>query len=221
MAACAADDAWLAARHPSLAPLVASGALHCVRRPDTVPGAGPDAYVERRTDGYVEPELVVVLGSSHLSERSAEHADAVVRALEPQSVVVEVCRSRAALLDDESDAGDLSISGRDGAVGTAAMAVARSLRLGGSAAMLMRVAMASSADALAEGAGQRAGGEFRAAARAAEAVGAEVVLGDRPLEITLQRAFAALSPLDRLRFAAKMAGALQQARWTSPCARAR
>ena len=191
-----------------------------MRRPDTVPGAGPDAYVERRTDGYVEPELVVVLGSSHLSERSAEHADAVVRALEPQSVVVEVCRSRAALLDDESDAGDLSISGRDGAVGTAAMAVARSLRLGGSAAMLMRVAMASSADALAEGAGQRAGGEFRAAARAAEAVGAEVVLGDRPLEITLQRAFAALSPLDRLRFAAKMAGALQQARWTSPCARA-
>jgi pheromone shutdown protein TraB len=36
------------------------------------------------------------------------------------------------------------------------------------------------------------GAEFRAAARAAEAAGASLVLGDRPIEITLERAWNAL-----------------------------
>jgi pheromone shutdown protein TraB len=36
------------------------------------------------------------------------------------------------------------------------------------------------------------GAEFRAAARAADAAGASLVLGDRPIEITLERAWNAL-----------------------------
>ncbi len=41
--------------------------------------------------------------------------------------------------------------------------------------------------------------EFRAAARAAEAVQAQVVLGDRPIEITLERAWTALDWKQRFR----------------------
>ena len=40
--------------------------------------------------------------------------------------------------------------------------------------------------------GVQGGGDFVAARRAAEAVGAQIVLGDRPIEITLQRAWEAL-----------------------------
>ena len=40
--------------------------------------------------------------------------------------------------------------------------------------------------------GVQGGREFVAARRAAEAVGAQIVLGDRPIEITLQRAWEAL-----------------------------
>ncbi len=44
--------------------------------------------------------------------------------------------------------------------------------------------------------GVRPGGEFGAARVGAEAVGAALVLGDRPIEVSLQRAWAAL-PLRR------------------------
>ena len=41
------------------------------------------------------------------------------------------------------------------------------------------------------------GAEFRAARAAAESVGAQVVLGDRPIELTLKRAWAAMGPEER------------------------
>jgi pheromone shutdown protein TraB len=43
------------------------------------------------------------------------------------------------------------------------------------------------------------GAEFRAAARAADTVGASLVLGDRPIEITLERAWNALPWQRRLK----------------------
>ena len=64
-AACAADDAFAAERWPTLAPLLCAGTLHCVRRADLSGGE----YRERRADGYLEPEVVLVLGTSHLSEQ--------------------------------------------------------------------------------------------------------------------------------------------------------
>lgn len=51
------------------------------------------------------------------------------------------------------------------------------------------------------------GAEFRAAAAAAEALGTSIVLGDRPLEITLQRAWDALSWRQRLTLCWQLAGA--------------
>lgn len=41
------------------------------------------------------------------------------------------------------------------------------------------------------------GAEFRAARAAADRVGAQVVLGDRPIELTLKRAWAAMGPEER------------------------
>lgn len=53
--------------------------------------------------------------------------------------------------------------------------------------------------------GLQAGGEFRAAREAAEACGAQLVLGDRPLEVTLQRAWAALGWRRRLQLLSGLA----------------
>ena len=44
------------------------------------------------------------------------------------------------------------------------------------------------------------GAEFRAAAVAAEAVGASVLLGDRPVDITIARVWAALSTWHKVKF---------------------
>lgn len=49
--------------YPELMDLVEDGTLVIVKRP-------PD-YVERRSDGYVEPEVVYIVGTAHMSKLSA------------------------------------------------------------------------------------------------------------------------------------------------------
>lgn len=65
-----------------MSPVHEIGALRLAKRP-------PD-YVDRRTDGYMEPLELYVLGTSHVSETSAVDVRRVLNAVQPQSVVVEV-----------------------------------------------------------------------------------------------------------------------------------
>lgn len=53
---------------------------------------------------FVEPDEIWLVGTSHVSEKSAVDVDRVVRAVMPERVVVELCRSRQAnpLLSDFS-----------------------------------------------------------------------------------------------------------------------
>lgn len=39
-----------------------------------------------------EPGLVVILGTAHVSSKSAQDAIRVIQAVKPQNVVVELCR---------------------------------------------------------------------------------------------------------------------------------
>ena len=63
-------------------------------------------------------------------------------------------------------------------------ALLRSARLGGNSAMVLRAALSAQADRVSKGLGVRSGVEMRAARRAAEAVGAQIVLGDRHLPLS-------------------------------------
>ena len=71
---------------PELLDLVDSGTLVVVPKATD--------YVERRTDGYQEPELVYLVGTAHVSRKSAADVARVIAAVKPQNVVVELCRSR-------------------------------------------------------------------------------------------------------------------------------
>ena len=71
---------------PDLLDLVDSGTLVVVPKPSD--------YVERRSDGYREPELVYLVGTAHVSRKSAADVARVIAAVKPQNVVVELCRSR-------------------------------------------------------------------------------------------------------------------------------
>jgi len=188
-AACAAAGAALSARHPQLAPLLASGLLLALPR--------PAAYRERRSDGYEEPREVLLLGTAHLSQRSADNVSLVVAALAPDVVAVELCRSRAGALEA---APPLALSG-DGSVAGFAAALARTLRLGGGPALLLRAALARWL------AGAGAGAEFVAARGAARACGARLVLADRPIEVSLRRALLLSSGAERAAAAAGLAAA--------------
>jgi len=219
------SNVWAADRWPDLAPFLESGRIVCVRRP------------EGGLRGEDEPECAVIVCADHASlslDGGAPSAEVVRRAVEavrPRHVVVELCRSRASLLQGDDIGNEastsapsnnpFSLSGDGGLLG----ATLRATRLGGRGALLLRVAASlgyrratdgarAAAAELAPGTDPAAftvGAEMRAARRAAEALGegaCEVVLGDRPIEITLSRAWRALTTRERFHVVAGLASAL-------------
>lgn len=77
-------------------------------------------------------------------------------------------------------------------------AVSRSLNLGGQTALALRLLFAFFSSKVSSDVDRPFGDEFRAARKVAEEVGAQVVLGDRPVEITLERAWNSLRWFEKL-----------------------
>ncbi|KAK3122335.1 hypothetical protein QOZ80_8BG0668240 [Eleusine coracana subsp. coracana] len=170
-----------AAADPALAGLVDSGAL--VRIPRRRFGPVP-AW---RPPDFEEPEEVWVLGTSHLSAGSVADVERVLRAVRPDNVVVELCRSRAGLMYVPSGASDEPLlKSNMFSLGGAKFfgAVNRSINLGGQSALALRLLLAVFSSKISSGANRPFGEEFRAARRVSEDIGAQLVLGDRPIEIT-------------------------------------
>eukprot|EP00850_Spirogloea_muscicola_P003538 SM000014S00326 [mRNA] locus=s14:726048:727789:+ [translate_table: standard] len=71
-------------------------------------------------------------------------------------------------------------------------ALLRAWQLGGQSALALRLLLGGVARQVETVAGVEYGDEFRAARKAAEEVGAQLVLGDRPIEITLRRTWRAM-----------------------------
>lgn len=164
---------------PTLSDLQRLGALTVLHRPaDYMPDL-PSARSQ------VEPEVIALVGVSHQPSplnRSATFATAAIEALKPDAVVLELCRLRAPLLNEPPKPDSLPRWTR-AALGK----------------RLLGTLLAPT-----ESKNIAAGEEFRAAAKAAEMVGATLVLGDRPLGHTLGRAWRSLDIRDRF----MLAGAL-------------
>ena len=164
--------------------------------------------MERREDGYLEPECVFLVGTAHLSPASAADVRRVVQAVQPENVGVELCKSRTAVMypeqreagGDGAAANPLGMSG-----GSLLDSFRRSLALGGRSALVLRLLLGGVSARRTQQMGVRSGGEFAAAATAAEASGAQVVLGDRPIEVTLRRAWEALTWQQRWELGAELA----------------
>ncbi|CAN1180610.1 TraB domain-containing protein [Linum perenne] len=194
--------ATISATHPELSDLADDGRLVLVqkRRYGPVPAW--------RTE-FDEPEAIWLVGTSHISDESAADVERVVKAVKPDNVVVELCRSRqvcvyrAGIMYTTVAGGDeegsemrssvFSLSG-DGFFG----AVGRSLNLGGQTALALRLLLAMFSSKISSDANRPFGNEFRAARRVSEEVGAQLVLGDRPIEITLERAWKSLKWSEKL-----------------------
>ncbi|QCE08240.1 traB domain-containing protein [Vigna unguiculata] len=186
--------AAIAESHPELLDLADNGSLVLVQKKRFGP------VPSWRTE-FVEPEFIWLIGTSHVSKDSAMEVQRVVRALRPDNVVVELCRSRAGIMyvsDDEeprkqlrSNMFSLSGTGFFGAVG-------RSINLGGQTALALRLLLAAFSSKISSDINRPFGDEFRAARKVSEEVGAQIVLGDRPIEITLQRAWKAMKWNEKL-----------------------
>ncbi|KAJ4777089.1 TraB family protein [Rhynchospora pubera] len=185
----------VAAVHPELMDLVQGGSLVLVQKRRFGP-------VPEWRRWFVEPESIWVLGTSHLSEKSAADVERVVGAIRPDNVVVELCRSRAGIMyasaDDQNapvlNSNMFSLSGS-----RFFGAISRSINLGGQSALALRLLLAVFSSKITSGSNRTFGDEFRAARKAAEEVGSQLVLGDRPIEITLERAWNSLNWNEKLR----------------------
>lgn len=187
---------------PELQDLSDAGTLIAIPR--------PESYVERRKDGYVEPEVVYVVGTAHTSKQSAHEVERVINAIKPENVVVELCRSRSSVMYEEHKIKRLSggsngvatkgwfdLAGGENMVDT----FAKTLRLGGKSALILRLLLGRISSIVAERMGiETVGAEFVSARNAAEKIDAQIVLGDRPIEITLRRAWGNLSVAQKMRF---------------------
>ncbi|CAK8573567.1 unnamed protein product [Lathyrus sativus] len=149
---------------------------------------------------FVEPEYIWLIGTTHVSKESAMEVERVVKAVKPDNVVVELCRSRAGIMYADDDQLDkqlrstmfsLSGTGFFGAIG-------RSINLGGQTALALRLLLAAFSSKISSDIDRPFGDEFRAARKVSEEIGAQIVLGDRPIEITLQRAWKALNWTQKL-----------------------
>ncbi|XP_025822091.1 traB domain-containing protein isoform X2 [Panicum hallii] len=179
-----------AAGNPALAALVESGAL--VRVPRRRFGPVP-AW---RPPDFMEPEEVWILGTSHLSPDSVADVERVLRAVQPDNIVVELCRSRAGIMYVSTDTSDEPLlKSNMFSLGGAKFfgAVNRSINLGGQSALALRLLLAVFSSKISSGANRPFGEEFRAARKVSEDIGAQLVLGDRPIEITLERAWKSLT----------------------------
>ena len=140
-----------------------------------------DVAVLRKPDGGT----VYLLGSCHVSDSSASEAGELVRRVRPSTVVLELCDGRRGLLFEPDEKKPMAATEQNAStLGTSLADVAGSVgNVLGDWTHLIKMQY-SALDTLDTPA---AGGEFRAAAREADAVGAALVLGDRSVVTTTMR----------------------------------
>ena len=168
------------------------------------------AVVPKLEPGVHKPKEILLVGTAHLAKRSVEDVQRVVRTVKPQCVVVELCRSRSgALYASQEPRGDAQARFGIGGSGFRD-AVLRSVSLGGTSALVLRYLLSRIYDRMSSVSQAQVGGEFEAARVAAEEVGAQIVLGDRPIEITLKRAWDGLGWKSKVQLLWLMGASLKQ-----------
>lgn len=137
---------------------------------------------------------VYLVGTAHFSKESCEDVATVIQAVQPDVVMVELCKSRTNILHlDEAtileEAQNLDMEKS-----------LEILKSHGTVQGVMYLLLLSMSAHLTKELGMAPGGEFRRAfIEAMKVPGCKVHLGDRPINITLKRALAALGPLQKLR----------------------
>jgi len=131
-----------------------------------------DPNIHRLT--YEGKELILV-GTAHVSRESADLVEAVIAAERPDAVCVELCQSRYEAIKQRDKWQEMNI-----------VKVIREKR---TSVLLFQLLLASFQKKIAEKFGITPGEEMIRAIAKAEEVGAEVVLADREIRVTLLRAW--------------------------------
>lgn len=143
-----------------------------------------------------EGSIVYLVGTAHFSLESQEDVAKTIQETQPDVVLIELCKSRLNILsfDEEVILKESQSMNMEKMMTT--------IKQNGLVQGIMYILLLSMSAHLTRQLGMAPGGEFRRAVQEAEKVkGCLIHLGDRPLQITLQRALAALSVWQKLRLA--------------------
>ena len=127
---------------------------------------GPNVTVIEDDD-----RTIYIVGTAHISQRSVEEVRATIEAVQPDTVCVELCKTRFDALSDENRWQKLNI-----------FDVIKQKKV---LFLLANLALSAYQRRLGEKLGVKPGSELVEAVKAAEDVGAELVLADRDIQATL------------------------------------
>ena len=139
---------------------------------------------------------VYLVGTAHFSKESCEDVRSVIQAVQPDIVVIELCKARTNLLqlDEETILEEAQNLNLDKSL--------EIIRSQGTVQGVMYLLLLSMSAHLTKELGMAPGGEFRTAYQEAQKLsGCIVQLGDRPVNITLKRAIGALGAWQKLKLA--------------------
>lgn len=148
-------------------------------RADVPAPAGPNVTVLRR-----DARTFHLLGTAHVSPASVEEVHTVIRALRPDTVCVELCEPRYKSMVDPEHWRNLDIF--------------QVIRQGRTLFLMANLALGAWQRRMGEQLGVQPGAELLAAVETAKEVGAEVVLIDREIHVTLRRAWASVPFFKRM-----------------------
>ncbi|PQQ06821.1 hypothetical protein Pyn_17806 [Prunus yedoensis var. nudiflora] len=193
------SKATVAKTHPELLDLAENGTLLFIEKSRFGP------VPAWRTE-FVEPEAIWLVGTTHISQDSALEVERVCRGSEARQCEPNF---RAGIMyanaSMDGEAGQQLKSNMFSLTGTGFFgAVGRSINLGGQTALALRVLLAVFSSKISSDTNRPFGDEFRAARKVSEEVGAQIVLGDRPIEITLERAWNSLNCTEKLSLVASV-----------------
>ncbi|MCH9046027.1 MAG: TraB/GumN family protein, partial [SAR324 cluster bacterium] len=131
-----------------------------------------------------------LLGTAHISARSVEEVRELIERVRPDSVCVELDAARHRALADREAWREMDV-----------VQVVRRRR---AMMLLAHLILAAFQRRLGRQLGVRPGAEMLEAAQCAQAVGAELVLADREIQVTFRRMWGALTWLDKIKLISQL-----------------
>lgn len=145
----------------------------------------PEGFSENVNVLDLSDKRVYLIGTAHISAKSADEVEQVIAQVKPDTVAVELCEARHKALTQEQAWKEMDII--------------QVIRKKQATMLLAHMIMASFQRRLGDKLGVRPGAEMVAALNAAEKAGAEVVLADRSIQITLLRTWRNMRFLDKVK----------------------
>ncbi|XP_054751859.2 traB domain-containing protein-like [Lytechinus pictus] len=167
--------------------------MRALCRQEHTPDELPETVTKMTTEHGAQ---IYIVGTAHFSENSQNDVAKTIQAVQPDIVLLELCRGRLSIL--ELDEETLLEEAKNFNLTKLRQSIKQSGVVGG----IMQALLLNLSAHLTKELGMAPGGEFRRAVREAQTIpGCKVHLGDRPIQITLKRAMASLSPWQKLRLA--------------------